>query len=133
MKLRLKENPREWQKFAWVMATVVSVVACVLAYRARVSPRVFGSILILMVGLAVWAVIWPRVFRWPYRIAMTASFHVGQFMGRVLLLIFFLFLVTPLGLLLRMAGMDLLHLRRGAQDQSYWRPAKPPGSFDRLF
>jgi hypothetical protein len=64
---------------------------------------------------------------------MTASFHVGQVMGRVLLVVFFFLLVTPVGILLRWLGKDLLHLRRNAQRTTYWEPARPEGSLERLF
>jgi hypothetical protein len=41
-------------------------------------------------------------------------------------LVFFLIL-TPLGLLMRMLGADLLRLRRDAQLTSYWVDRQPPG------
>ncbi len=64
---------------------------------------------------------------------MTASFHVGQVLGRVLLMVVFLGLVTPLGWALRLAGKDLLGLRRSPGATTYWRPAKRTSPFDRMF
>jgi hypothetical protein len=64
---------------------------------------------------------------------MTASFHVGQVTGKVLLTVFFLLVVTPLGLLLRITGKDLLGLKRNLEDASYWRDSRPPGPLDRQF
>ena len=45
------------------------------------------AVLIFVLGLC-----WrrPRWFRLVYRVAMTASFYLGQFMGRIMLALFFL-------------------------------------------
>lgn len=133
MKLKLKEEPREWLKFTGVMALAGALVAFALLRRRVISREAFVATLIaLVVGLAICAV-HPRWFRGFYRVGMTASWHVGQVMGRVLLTVFFLLLVTPLGLLLRLLGKDLLELKRRPDAASYWRVAKKPGPLDRMF
>ena len=127
MRLKLKENPREWLKFTAVMALMVSVLSFV-AYR-RAFPFVVGcAVLALLICTAR-----PRWFRGFYRAGMTVTFHIGQVIGRILLTVFFLAVVTPLGLLLRLFGKDLLQLKRPAGAASYWRPAKTANQFDRMF
>jgi len=127
MQLKLKENPREWLKFTAVMALLVSVLAFML-YRPS-FPVVLGIALAALIVCALK----PRWFRGFYRGGMTISFYVGQVMGRILLTIFFLVAVTPLGLLLRVSGKDLLQLKRPAGAKSYWRQAKTANQFDRMF
>ena len=133
MKLKLKEEPREWLKFTGVMALAGALVAFALQ-RKHVIPReaFIATLIVLAVGLAICSVR-PRWFRGFYRAGMTASWHIGQVMGRVLLTVFFLLLVTPLGLLLRLLGKDLLELKRRPDATSYWRVAKKPGPLDRMF
>jgi hypothetical protein len=63
---------------------------------------------------------------------MTVSFHIGQVMGRILLTVLFVIVVTPMGLLLRLFGKDLLQLKR-RPTTSYWRAAKNANQFDRMF
>ena len=133
MKLKLKEEPREWLKFTGVMALAGAIVAFALHRRHVVSREIFFGVLSsLAVVLAICAVR-PRWFRGFYRAGMTASWHVGQVMGRVLLTILFLLLVTPLGLLLRLMGKDLVELKRRPDAASYWRVARKPGPLDRMF
>ena len=133
MKLKLKEEPREWLKFTGVMALAGAIVAFALHRKHVVSREVFFATLIaLAVTLAICAAR-PRWFRGFYRAGMTVSWHIGQVMGRVLLTVFFLLLVTPLGLLLRLLGKDLLELKRCPDAASYWRVAKKPGPLDRMF
>ncbi|HTD84975.1 MAG TPA: SxtJ family membrane protein, partial [Candidatus Binatia bacterium] len=108
MRLKLKEKPREWLKFTAVMALMMTVLSF-LAYR-RAFPFVLGFALLALIVCAIR----PRWFRGFYRAGMTVSFHIGQVIGRVLLTVFFLVVVTPLGLLLRIFGKDLLQLKRPA-------------------
>ena len=133
MKLKLQENPNEWRKFTAVMAGALAVIAWLLHAR-KVLPResIFGVWVVLAVTLVVGLVV-PRWFRGFYRAGMTVSFHIGQVMGKVLLTFFFLFLLTPLSLLLRLLGQDLLKLKRNKTATSYWQPAKTNREFDRLF
>ncbi len=54
-------------------------------------------------------------------------------MGKVLLSLFFFIVVTPMGLLLRLLGKDLLQLKRTAETKTYWQKAKNNRDFDRMF
>ena len=133
MKPKLKEDPREWRKFAWVALTVLAIVTAGLWRRGTVSFEGFLAALGVLVLLAMGATLRPQPLRPVYRGAMTAAFHVGQLMGRLLLAVAFVLIVTPIGLILRLAGKDLLHLRRDRSAASYWRPARFTSHFDRQF
>jgi hypothetical protein len=133
MQPKLKENPREWLKFTAVMAAMGIALAALL-WRQRVLGTPGFGVIAAALALAVLAcALRPRWFRGFYRAGMTASFHVGQVMGRVLLSAVFLLVVTPLGLLLRLTGKDLLQLRRDPGAVTYWRKARPPGPLERQF
>ena len=133
MKLKLKEDPKEWFKFTVVMALVVVVIA-VLLIRSKVLPPLallYVGILLHFTLVTCWIrQVWFRGF---YGAGMTVSFRVGQALGFVWLSIFFLFILTPLGLILRLTGKDLLGLKRSRAATSYWRESKPPGPFERMF
>jgi hypothetical protein len=132
MKLKLKEEPKEWLKFTAVMAVLGVVMAALLHRRRLIAIEVVAGVSIAL-ALAICAcAVRPRWFRGFYRAGMTASFRVGQALGWVWLTIFFVLLLTPLGLLLRLCGKDLLEVKRRKTD-SYWRAARPPGGFDRQF
>lgn len=133
MKLRLKEQPNEWRKFTAVMMFAFGAIAALLHARKVLSRELLFAVwsglgLILLASLLA-----PRWFRGFYRVGMTASFHIGQVMGKVALTIFFLLVLTPLGLLLRLLGHDLLKLKPDKSAATYWRPTKTNRQFDRLF
>lgn len=133
MQLKLKENPREWLKFTVVMAVAAAVIAVILNRRGIIDRQILQLIGIVLVFTLMACSARPRWFRGFYRAGMTASFHIGQVMGRVLLTLFFLLAVTPLGWLLRLCGKDILHLKRNRSAASYWQPAKSSTQFDRQF
>jgi hypothetical protein len=133
MKLRLKEDPREWRKFSWALGGFLAVVGVVMAWRGWVAwsgAAVLGAVGVTLALLGTWL---PRGFRLPYRCAMRVGHRVGQGVGRVLLFGVFVLLVVPLGGLLRVLGYDLLRLKTGRGSESYWRPARPPGPLDRMY
>lgn len=133
MQPKLKEDPREWQKFAVVMAGMTGLVMLGLRLRGVIPQAAMaGGLIALSLGLAA-AWVRPAWFRGFYRGGMTVSFHVGQFMGRVLLTAFFLAVLTPMGWLLRALGKDLLRLKKPDQTATYWQPAKTSQHFDRMF
>jgi hypothetical protein len=132
MKLKLQENPREWQKFFLVISGLLGVAAVWLQLRGVISP---GAMLVTLVILHVFIVLSlakPRWFRTFYRGGMTVTFHIGQMMGKVLLTLIFLLVLTPTALLLRLFGKDLLNLRK-SDAPSYWHPAKTNRHFGRQF
>ena len=133
MKLTLKEEPKEWVKFAAVMATLTGLVAWMLQRRGVFGQGMLSGILGVLVLAVLFGALRPRWLREFYRRGMTVSWHVGQVLGRVWLTVFFLLVLTPLGLLLRGFGKDLLQLKRPRNASSYWRTAKPFSPFDRQF
>ncbi len=133
MKLKLKENPREWQKFGVVMAVLLGTISLVLRLQHRIGQ---STLILALCGLSfglLLCLMRPAWFRSFYRVGMTVSYYVGQGMGKVLLAMVFLLVVTPLGLALRLAGKDLLNLKRKTGVMTYWRPAKPAASLEQQF
>src|SRR5262245_44230382 len=130
---KLKENPREWQKLILTAVVVFSAGCGLLWRRGAISTGSLAVAIILLGVVLVLCWLRPHWFRPTYRTVMTTSFYVGQVTGRVLLAIFFMAVLTPLALALRLFGKDLLRLRRDTKVESYWRPGKIGQNFDREF
>lgn len=133
MKLKLKEEPKEWRNFVLVWCVAILLVTWLLV-RKGWAPDVGLKLAGVLAALAASAAaVRPQLFRGLYRAGMTASFHVGQVMGRVILTVIFILVVTPMGLLLRAIGKDLLELKRDPRKESYWKPARKIGAFEQQF
>ncbi len=133
MKLKLKEDPREWRKIAWLTAGGVAFVASILCWRKVLPPRLWGALLVVLAITAIAAWAQPRWFRGFYRISSRVGFRLGQAVGFVLLTGVFLVIVTPFGWVARLAGKDLLRLKRPPADESCWTPSRPATPLDSLF
>ncbi len=131
--LRLKEKPIEWIKFTAVIGVAVNAVLWLLWRRGILPVAVPVAAVAIAVLFFIAAIIRPYSFRGFYRGGMTVSFQIGQTMGKVMLVLFFFVFVTPMGLILRLFGKDLLRLKRTPGEETYWHPAKSSREFDRMF
>ncbi len=133
MKLKFKEDPGEWRKSTLLTALGLALVSSLLRWRRHLSPNAWCAVLVVLAGVAVMALWQPRWFRGWYRLSLRLGFYSSQFIGRVVLLLFFFLVLTPVGLLLRWAGKDPLQLRHPPAAQTGWQPAKAASPLDRLF
>jgi len=132
MKLIYQEDPRAWRKSALLTVLGVAIISSLLRWR-HVLPNPAWLALLAPLGLvAIGVVLQPRWFRGWYRLSLWLGFHSSQFIGRCVLAVFFILIVTPLGFGLRLSGKDFLRLKRQRKD-SYWHPARNWGPLDRLF
>ena len=133
MKLNLKDGPREWRKSALLAALGLAVLSSVLRWRHVLTNTSWMAALALPGLVAICALLQPPWFRSYHRISMRLGFAISQFFGRVALALFFIFVLTPVGLLLRLAGKDPLQLKRPPDAATCWHSAKDSSPLDRLF
>jgi hypothetical protein len=133
MKLNLKDEPQHWRKSALLAAFGLMLMSSLLRWRQALTTPVWLAILaaLALVMLAAW--LRPRWFRGYHLFSMRLGFALSQIIGRVLLVLFFLFILTPVGWMLRLAGKDPLQLKRPANATTFWQPAKDASPLDRLF
>ncbi len=133
MKLKLKEEPKEWRKAACLSALGLAILSSLLCWRRVLPVAAWGVVLCLLAALAVAAALRPRWFRGYYRFSAKVGFGLSQMAGRTVLVLLFFIVVTPLGLAMRMLGKDPLRLRRPAGAESYWSEVRRQSTLDRLF
>jgi Saxitoxin biosynthesis operon protein SxtJ len=133
MKLKLKEDPKEWRKQALLAALGLAVLCSLLRWRRVLPQHAWLAVLAALGLVAISTLLQPRWFRGYYRFSMRVGFAISQVIGFVALVLFFCFILTPVGWFLRLAGKDPLQLKRPADPTTFWRPTKDPGPLDRLF
>ena len=117
-------RPGSDRNFGLVMAAAATVFGCLPLLRAA-APHWW--LLGVAVAFAALALIVPRAL-FPLNYAW---FRLGLLLHRVISpviigAVFFL-CVTPIGVMLRLFGKDVLSLRRRADLPSYWIVRDPPG------
>lgn len=133
MKLKLKEEPREWRKSALMSLLGAAILSSVLRWRHILPVAAWLALLCLLAALAMAAVIRPPWFRGYYRFSAKLGFALSRTAGNIILAFFFLFVITPLAVAMRMFGNDTLRLRRPPAVTSYWSKARQKSPLDRLF
>lgn len=90
-----------------------------------------GIVLALVSGVGLVGLIRPSLMRPLFVGWMVAAFPIGWVISRMMLLIVFYGVFTPMGLVFRAMGRDVLHLKR-LQSTSYWI-SKPSASTGRSY
>lgn len=127
-------SPPELRRFGLTVALGLGVVAALGAWRGgRVLP---AALAVPAAVLAALAVVAPARLSAAHRAWMRLAEALGWFNTRVLLGVLFYLIVTPIGLVMRLAGRDPLDRRLGDRP-SYWtphrRPSRPRDSMERQF
>ena len=133
MKLIYKEDPKEWRKSALLTALGLALISSLLRWRKHLPANYWYALLVLLAIVAICALLQPRWFRGWYRLSLRLGFYSSQFIGRCVLMLFFIFIITPLGFILRLAGKDPLRLKRPSEVNTYWHQSKDCSPLDRLF
>ena len=113
----IKEDKHSLRKFGLTVGVVLLLVGIVLYLidkPAFVYLGVIGLLLILL-GVSLPILLKPLNKAW-----MTLAILLGWFMSRVILTILFYLIVTPIGILLKIFGKDLLKLKSNDSLLSYW-------------
>jgi hypothetical protein len=133
MKLHFKEDPRTWRNQALLSALGLVILGSVLLWRRILPVKVWCAALVILAIMAFCALLKPSWFRGYYRLSVRVGFALSQCMGRMVLMLFFIFILTPVGLILRLAGKDALQLKRPRNVKTYWHEARDCSPLDRLF
>jgi hypothetical protein len=133
MKLNFKEDPKEWRKSTLLTVLGLALIGSLLRWRKHLPANCWYAVLALLGVVAICAVLQPRWFRGWYRLSLRLGFYSSQFIGRCVLLLFFIVVITPLGFVLRLAGKDSLQLKRLREAKTYWHQARDSSPLDRLF
>jgi hypothetical protein len=133
MRLQFKEEPKEWRKAAWLGSLGLALLSTVLRWRRVLPARGWEAALAVLGLIAVCAWLRPAWFRGYYRLGTRVSFWITRVLGYVVLAFLFVVVVTPLGLLLRFSGKDLLQIKSRRGSATVWHKASENTPLERLF
>jgi hypothetical protein len=131
---QLKTSDRDLRKFGLVVGGVFVAVGLLFWWRhPGRSPYFLGpGGMLLLLGLVL-----PGALKWVYIAWMSIAFVLGFVMAHVILMLLFLLVITPMGLVARLVGKDFLSLKLDRAAKSYWLPrgklAKSAADYERQF
>ena len=87
------------------------------------------------IGAAIPAagLVWPGVLRIVYLLASYATFPIGFVVSYVILAVVYYLVLTPIGIVLRLAGKDPIQRRFDRGAKTYWTTRESDNASERYF
>ncbi|MCW5555047.1 MAG: hypothetical protein KIS67_23145 [Verrucomicrobiae bacterium] len=131
---QLRTDAGVLRKFGLVVGGVLTGLGLLFLWRHKLYYPYF---LWPGVVLVFFGAVWPRALKWVYLVWMSAAFVLGFAMAHVILTLLFFVIITPVGLVARLAGKDFLRLKLNRVAKSYWLPreqrVKPPADYEKQY
>lgn len=114
---QLPMTPRDLRRFGLLVGGVLAALGVWLWLRQHPAGPWLAApgVLLMLLGAVV-----PGCLRGIYRVWMGLALVLGLVMSTILLTLFFLLVITPLGLGARLFGKDDLRRRWDPGARSYW-------------
>ncbi len=113
----LRTGERELRKFGLTVGGVFALLGCWFWWRGKTHFPCFlvPGVLLMLPGALV-----PRALKFIYIGWMSLAFILGIAVSTALLTLFFYLIVTPIGLISRLAGRDFLNRKFDRDATTYW-------------
>jgi hypothetical protein len=120
--VKWQPDARELRRFAIAMLVGFFVLGVLSAWRAKGIGT--GSIVLCSIGvtLAIGAFV-PKLGRIAYLAVYLPTSIIGYVVSNVMLTLMFFLVITPLGIIMKLMGKDVLQQRRPART-TQWTPVK---------
>ena len=115
---KIKSGKKELREFGLTVGGILVILGLIALWRHKGSyPYLLvpGAALVIL-GLAVPAALLPFQKAW-----MAFAVVFGYFMSRVILVVLFYAVITPIGVITRLFGKDMLDERIEKSRPSYWK------------
>ncbi|MDZ7267930.1 MAG: SxtJ family membrane protein [candidate division KSB1 bacterium] len=122
---QLAVTPARLKVFGLTVGLLLLLLAAYWFWREKAGAGYFLLAAVTFAGVGMLA---PRRLAPVYRGWMALALAMGFVMTRVILTLLYLGLFTPIGLLARLLGKDLLQQRWEPHAQTYW-VRRTPGEF----
>ena len=113
----IKTGKKDIRDFGITIGIIFLIVAGFLFYKENDSFQLFIYIAASFMSLGFLV---PIILKPIYLVWMIFADILGWFMTRFILSLLFYLVITPIGLVLRIMGKDLLELRKEEIQDSYW-------------
>lgn len=126
-------SDRDLKGFRWAGLIASIVVAVVLYAVKHVAIQWCGAV--VAVGLIIWlsGLVSLTLTRYIYITLVTVTLPIGLTVSLILMSVFYYGLITPLGLVFRLMGRDVLCRRFDPEAQTYWIDHEQTKKSERYF
>ena len=126
---KIESSPKKLLEFGFLVGGVLCALGILFWWRGKAAYPYFfiSGIMLVITGAVLPVALKPLQKAW-----MTLAILMSWVMTRVFLSVLFYLAITPIGLIMRLTGKDILDLRIDPSKSSYWkiRPQTPRVSAD---
>jgi hypothetical protein len=130
----IDKSDKAVKKTSVTVGIVLLIITFILWYFGKTSFIYFGAIGGIFIILSYVAVPLLRPF---HKLWMSLALILGWFMSRVILIILFYLVITPIGLFAKLFGKRFLELKIDKSAKTYWEKReniiKQPIDYERQF
>jgi hypothetical protein len=113
----IRKDNKAIRDFGILIGFILLIIAGILFYKERESYELIILLGIAFIGLGLGMPIFLKPF---YLIWMVFAVILGWFMSRLILVILFYFILTPIGLVGKLFGQNFLGNNFNSSAKSYW-------------
>jgi hypothetical protein len=118
----IKSGKKQLREFGLTIGIILVILGGIAVWRGKcagIPLLTLGTVLIVL-GLGA-----PEVLKVPQKLWMALAVVIGFFMSRLVLAVLFYAVITPIGIIMKLFGKDVLDERINKGAASYWteRPA----------
>ena len=121
----IKESRRDLRRFGLTVGIVLVLIGIVLFILEKPASYYIGGIGFTLILSGVF---FPNILKPVNKVWMTFALILGWFMSRVILIILFYLVLTPIGLIAKLSGKHFLDLKIDKERTSYWVKRKKTSS-----
>lgn len=130
----IKGDKADWKKFGITMGIILTFIGLFLLWKRNNN---YDYILYLAVAFFIAGLFLPNILRPVYKTWMTLSVIMGFIMTKVIMVIIFYMIVTPIGLIAFLTGKKFLDMKIDKSAKSYWivkeKTQKVKADYERQF
>ena len=118
----IKSGKKELREFGLTIGIILVILGALALWRGKPVSAYFliGGAAFITLGLLL-----PRPLKPLQKAWMGFSVVIGFFVSRIILFVLFYAVLTPIGLIARLVGKDVLDQRLDRKSASYWREKEP--------
>jgi multisubunit Na+/H+ antiporter MnhG subunit len=130
----IKSDKSDWKKFGITMGIILTIIGLYLLWKKN---DYFEYLFFLAAAFFILGLLLPVALKYVYKAWMSLAVVMGFIMTRVIMVIIFYLLVTPIGLIASMTGKKFLDMKIDKSAKSYWlsrdKSLKVKADYERQF
>jgi hypothetical protein len=113
----IKGDKTDWKKFGITMGVILTIIGLFMLWKKN---NYYDYSLSLAAAFFITGLILPALLKPVYKAWMALSVVMGFIMTRMIMVIIFYLIVTPLGLIASLTGKEFLDMKIDKSVKSYW-------------